>query len=436
MIKLEILLPVLILVVGFGGPWLFRTLSARRQGASTSPTLCEVDPLALSAYLESTDLSFETRTCQDTLPGGLSAAMMPALLDTRNGDPTKGQIVLRNVNVGGSPVRGITKLSTARLRPDLVRAVQFIRVPLGGPGAVAHAHLRFLFAPGGAELAIRRETVDANRRSEDQSDDLFEPLEDLVLSWEAWRPPGVDFHMIRGLDPTTYSLSLRAYSGPQRFLEDALGSRDWYVYTLKLPGGVAGAADLLRVALRLGNEAGQARLEDLLGQAGDGNVTNGKKGNSGTAADWSSVRQALNALERTKENPAGPDSQPRERTPSGYQTLLRSCGSMLLYSINQTLAEPRQANGAGSPARIPQADLAENPDWMTSLAFASKLRVCWNAPRALLFLKRNPTSIPGWIPGHLDRAGLLEREGGSPRLVHYSMDHATPWGHRDHLLVR
>jgi hypothetical protein len=108
--------------------------------------------------------------------------MAPILVDWDRSNLVAGDIVLRNINHVGNPVSGVTVLRSAHIRLDKIEAAEFILVLLGGPDAISHGQLRFVFEPGGAEFIGREE------------DAVGEPdvLGDLVLSWEAWRPPGVD----------------------------------------------------------------------------------------------------------------------------------------------------------------------------------------------------------------------------------------------------
>ena len=59
-----------------------------------------------------------------------------------------------------------------------------------------------------------------------------------------------------------------------------------------------------------------------------------------------------------------------------------------------------------------------------------------HAPKAIAFVRANPTSIPGKIPGALDEAGLLVRNDGKAVKQHFSIKGMTPWGPRGHLPIR
>ena len=181
-----------------------------------APQLRTVDVADVVEYAEMNATTYRVRSTHDVLPGGLSAAMAPALVAWDNSDFTSGgDITIRNINHGGNPVSGVTVLRTAVLRPDRIERAEFIMVPLGGPEAISHAQIRFVFEEGGAEFLG------------DVSDAVGEPdpLADLVLSWEAWRPPGVDYDVLRGMDSSQYELSLRAYSALSSSLSPSSSSQ-------------------------------------------------------------------------------------------------------------------------------------------------------------------------------------------------------------------
>ena len=205
-----------------------------------------LDARDVAAFIDSEATTFRVRTTRDVLPGGYSAAMTPLLVDWDKSDISPGgEIMLLNINHGGNPVSGVTELRSAVIRPDRIIEAQFVMVPLGGPEAISHGMVRFIFEDGGAEFSGGNRGVAGKK----------EILEDLMISWEAWRAPGVDYKMMKGMDPETYELACRAYSGPQRFLEDALMNRDWNMFKLDLPGGKDGLIELLKVSLALGDGA-------------------------------------------------------------------------------------------------------------------------------------------------------------------------------------
>ena len=232
--KSRIIITMLVIAVGV----LLADRFVRKDDTAISTTTGVVDVNDVVAYSEMTATTFRLRNAQDVLPGGYSAAMAPVLVDWDRSDLVAGEIVVRNINDGGNPVSGVTILRSALIRLDKIKRAEFIMVPLGGPDAISHGQLRFVFEPGGAEFIVRTE------------DTVGEPdVLDLVLSWEAWRPPGVDFSVMKGMDHRSYELTARVYSGPQCVLEDALNEREWNVFTLRLPGEREGLIELLKVSL-------------------------------------------------------------------------------------------------------------------------------------------------------------------------------------------
>ncbi|UCH82612.1 MAG: hypothetical protein JSW50_08980 [Candidatus Latescibacterota bacterium] len=384
-----------------------------------------IDVNDVIAYSENTDVVYRVKTTRDVLPGGFSAAMSPMLVDWKRSDLSEhGYLVIRNLNHGGNPVSGVTVLRTALIRPHLVKAVEYINVPLGGPEAISHGQIRFIFEDGGAEFVGSTKTVGE-----------AETLGDLVLSWEAWRPPGVDFDIITGMDHRNFELTMRAYSGHQRFLEDALGPRDWNTYFLKLPGNTKGFAELLKVAMVLGDGAARHSIGRMLEQAEDEWATQGPEaapGGTDALAQWRALKSRS-----ADEKPPVDDSRVDMTGKTGYQSLIRSCATMALYSIDVAVARLIDAGVPHRGMRPTQTPNIENePEWLAQLADADIAGIFARAPRTLKFVRANPTAIPGKIPGALNDAGLLVQENGKPKKRHYSMKSETPWGHRDHLLIR
>ena len=67
------------------------------------------------------------RTVRDTLPGGLSAAMAPLLVDW-NASELDGEapfVLVHNLNYGGNPLEGTTVLQTARVPLGSLAAVDW-----------------------------------------------------------------------------------------------------------------------------------------------------------------------------------------------------------------------------------------------------------------------------------------------------------------------
>lgn len=419
--------PLLVLVLA-AGLWASITLVPRKQVAKNeSPAPPETVRAAdVIAYDEMLVPTFRVRTTRDVLPGGYAASMAPVMVEWRHSDVRPDSVLLlRNVNDGGNPVSGVTVLRSARIRPDQVVRVEYIMVPLRGPGLlISHGQLRFVFATGGAEFV---ESMNAAGEPD--------ALGDLVLSWEAWRPPGVDFSARLGMDPGHYQLSMRAYSGPQRFLEDALNARDWYTYELRLPGGREGAAELLRVALTLGDGCARYTIGRMLGRAEHEWASAGPPvlpEGGDAAAEWARIRASIM---EGQVAPIDPELDMRDKT--GYQSAVRSCQTMALYSIDVAVARLIRAGHPAAGMRPVHApDTGDPPKWMSDLASASIAELFVHAPEAIRWVTSNRAAIPGEVPSQLDAAGLLVRDEHGPVREHFSIAERTPWGLRGQLLIR
>ncbi|HEX6789833.1 MAG TPA: hypothetical protein VF247_00860 [Candidatus Krumholzibacteria bacterium] len=415
------------LLIGLGAA--LAALAVKRFTRNGAPVGDPVEPRVVDAgqvadYAGMSATTYRVNTARDVLPGGLSAAMSPVFVVwDRSSFAPGGSITIRNLNHGGNPVGGFTVLRTAVLHPDRVQRVEYVRVPLGGPDAISHGQLRFVFESGGIEM----EGGDCSVAGEPET------IEDIVLSWEAWRPPGTSYSMLKGMDPTFYQLTLRAYSGVQRFIEDALQARDWESYPLQLPGGRAGMIELLKVSLTLGDGAGRYVMSEMLKYTGDAWVKAGPSGehHGDVSEAWSVLQERLDSA------PAPSDDRLEMAGLTGYHTAIRSCASMALYQIDVTtsrLAEQGHAHRGGRA--IDMAGITEIPEWMNELAGSNVAGLFLRGHHMIAFVRRYPSSVPGNIPKQLDRAGLLVRENGKPVKSQFTIDGETPWGPAHRLLVR
>jgi hypothetical protein len=292
---------------------------------------------------------------------------------------------------------------------------------------VHHGQLRFVFDPD-------KPLVLMDSRLEAAGNDPY--LYDLVLSWEAWRAPGVGYDVLTGMDPHQYKLSPRMYAGPQRFLEDALGKRDWYSFPLAMPGGARGLAELLKVSLALSDGVARHTLSRMLQQAEEAWLEHAPA----MDADQEAVREQWRELLGRVE-PHEVTDDPRINLPEeeqSYQTLLRSCASLAYYAIDVTVERLLAAGLAGGFDRqkLEQLDIGSQEPWMEEIADANLVGIFLRAPHALSYLRRNPASLPRKIPDLLDTAGLLQHQAGKRIEVHYSLGGTTPYGSLESNLIR
>jgi hypothetical protein len=388
----------------------------------TAKGLRMLSPSQLVAWVEDNTQIMRLRTHQDVLPGGYMAALAPVLVDWEVSDPyaQAPYAVLRNINYGGNPLERTTVLHSVRVPLDGVEYAEFTLVPStrGGLRApIHHAQLRFVFDPDKAPVLL---TLAGAETGTDAT------LPDLVLSWESWRAPKERFSIIKGL-AADFSLSLRVYAGPQRFLEDTLHGKDWYSYRLRMPGGREGVAELFKVGLALGDSVARRVISQLLerGQedwlkhappaASEHDRSQGQWEVLQERAQRSGVRDPLLRLPQAQDS---------------YQTLLRSCATLARYTIlvsAQRLIARGHTEGVDL-SRLPEPALKAPEPWMKDLADADVRGIFMWAPAALKYILSNPESIPAKIPEELTAAGLLERRGGRPWMIQYARDKTRPYG--------
>jgi hypothetical protein len=219
-------------------------------------------PAQLQTWAEDNEAIMRLRTDRDVLPGGYMAALAPMLVAWNDSSyqDTDGFLILRNVNYGGNSFERTTVLQSVRVPLDGLETAELILVPsseLGLLSPVHHVQLRFLFSP--EKIPQLLNLVGAGTGTD-------AAFPDLVFSWESWRLPHRRFSLKEGMDDSTYGLSLRAFTGPQRYLEDGIRRRDWFAYRLRLPGGRIGVQELFMVCVALGDGVARDTIHRLLQQ--------------------------------------------------------------------------------------------------------------------------------------------------------------------------
>lgn len=380
----------------------------------------------ITEYSQATAPEIYLRTVEDVLPGGMAAAMVPVLVDWDQSKPfaPDGGYVIRNLNAGGNPLGGTTVLRSARIPSARIERAEFVLVPLDALGVVAHGMLRFVFEDDSPGHLLSPEGDEMGSGAQ---------LGDLVLSWEAWRAPGVDFDFIKGLDPETFGLSLRAYSGPQRFLEDALGERGWECYELRLPGGQRGLQELLYDTLVLGDGTGRHVLAEIFSRDVEEWLSQAPE----RGEDPELPRRRWEELMAVVEDFEQPEDTRLELAEDerNYQTLLRSCATMALYCVNVATERLLQEGLGGGDGIRPTEPAVMGPvaDWMKDMAHMTAMEMFLVAPEAVSYLSKHSTVVPSNIPDALKEVGLLAASGGA---VSYALDGDTPYGDLGGILIR
>ncbi len=382
----------------------------------------ELTPQQLLHWVDDRAGIMRLATDRDALPGGYMAAMAPALVSWPAIEitPDGANVVLRNVNYGGNPFERITVLQSLRLSIQAVEAAELILVPprqLRGRGPIYHVQVRYIFEQGAEPVLLS--LADAQTGTNPH-------VPDLVLSWEAWRPPGTRLGLRTALGIEECGLSLRAYAGAQRYLEDTVRGGRWQAYRLRLPGGRRGLQELLAVSLTLGDGLARHTLAELL-DAGEADwLAHAPRTVGEPAAErWQQLKARLrretDIEDRLAEVPEGAKT---------YHALLRSCVTLTRYLI---LLAARRAvehddSGDRDSESFPEVEFADPQPWMTDIAGGDLLSIFVCAPTAARFLLGHPESRPGSLPDALDAAGLLERRDGKRVEVVYGRRHVRPYG--------
>ncbi len=362
------------------------------------------------------------RTVRDVLPGGHMAALTPVLVDWQASQIQAANpfVVLRNVNYGGNPIERTTIFHSVRMPLEKIRFAEFILVPLKHMGPrtpFQHVQLRFVFQPDCYPelLSLAGARTGADSR-----------FPDLVLSWETWLPPHQKYNAVKGLDSSFYQLTLRAFAGPQRFLEETLRGKSWHAFRLQLPGGDAGRVELVKVLLALGDGVGRHTLSRMLKEGEEDWLAQAPR----AAADSSSRRDWQMLKEHIHQPRDYGDS--RMHTTSGdeyYHTMVHSCATLARYAIlvaTHRLVESGRTSGLDLD-QLPEAVLGKPEAWMQDAAHAKLGGLFMRGPLAAAYALRHPHTRPDKIPGQLARAGLIEQRDGKLWRVHYTWGGTRPY---------
>jgi hypothetical protein len=251
-------------------------------------------------------------------------------------------------------------------------------------------------------------------------------IPDLVLSWETWHESSVHYNGLKGLDAASYLLSMRAYAGPQRFLEDSLHGRDWFSYRVRMPGGEQGYSELLKVVLALGDGVAKDAIATLLdkGEAEFLEHAPADEIHAPSGSDWQKMRELL--MEKRK---TGVPRLNLSHEQGGYHTLVRSCATLARYAILTATGRliHRGITDGVSPDSVPKPLMGEPAKWMEKLAHANLAGMFVRAPLALAYIIRHPEAVPERIPIELADAGLMEKRDGKAWVVKYSHNGIKPY---------
>jgi len=341
-----------------------------------------IDVEQLLSWAEGATPLARINTATDRLPNGLALSMLPFMVDweqsrTESDSPF---LLMRNVNAGGNPIIGENLLATVRIPLDGLSSLQWCLTPTrkkkGADAFMGHAMLRFLFTK-------EKRPVILGRDGQPLPGAL--PPDDLMLSWEAWRPPLTSYDGLKGLDPKTYTLTARAYTGAQRFLTDIVRGNPWRCYPVKLPD----LDDALQQTLLTAALSGDTFARRTMGEMAADGVVQAEGLQQATPAQMERVK----SLFATSGLPEDPLSELLQHADMSYQLLKRSCITESLAMIQLALDRIHKEHDLGPP---PELELVPSglPPWIQDLVTADPATLLGHIPGALLFVARNRRVLP------------------------------------------
>ena len=365
-------------------------------------------------------------TATDVLPGGLSAAMIPTLVNWDESPVAVGaggSYLLHNVNISNNPIEGTTLLGSVRIDADSIASAEFV-VVLTKVGRLetdaGHAMLRFRFKEGQHPhiLGPAGEPILRNAR-----------LADLIFSWEAWRPPRASFDPLAGLDTTRYALTMRCFNGPTRCLSDVVLRRPWVCYPLKFLEIPEALPELLHVTLLLGDAVARQTIATFL----DEKIAE-ERGTPGDypaadAEEWDKLRQEMKKAV-VPEDPIQEILGGRYR----YHLMLRSCVTMVLTTIDWANVRIHADAQVAAPDRVRVAP-DSLPSFFDRWSQGSHTSALLRVPGALHWLLNNQTVIPAKAFALLDEVRLLQHKDGSVVRHHYDNHENTAYGRTQDSLI-
>jgi hypothetical protein len=366
------------------------------------------------------------RTDRDAIPGGLALAMLPVFVRWHSsavGFGPDDYYSLGNVAVTANPVSGMTTLAGLKVYADSVESVEFVMViskVAGRETPGGHALLRFRFRED-----RRAELLGPN--GDPVSNDPG--VDDIVISWEAWRPPLAGWDPFASFDPSSYALTPRCSVGAVRCLSDSVLDRPWHCYPLKLPDVPHACDELLYVSLALADAVARRTVIGIL----DERIEKGQEMPEDYPVVDTEEWAALNEIYRNSKIPEDP-IQDILRGKIRYQILERSCITMALQSVSWAQQRVHERAGLDDPPPI-RVTPESMPSFLDKLASGKRSSLLLRAPAALHWLMSNQTVLPSKAHELLDEANLLHRDHGRIRKARFDNRKKSPYGViSDHLI--
>lgn len=380
-----------------------------------------MNPDQLLEILEEPYPLLRVHSATDALPSGLALAMIPAIVDwdrSRLEGDEDDYYLVRNVNFGGNAVGGYNILATVKVPRTGVIEAQWVSTLLrvfGKDTPGGHGQLRLIFRKDRRPMVLSHEGTPL-------SNDPY--LDDLIFSFEAWRPPSLHFDPLAGLDPKTYALTMRCYAGTQRFLEDSLRGLSWHCFSLALPPVDEALDELLYTCMTMGDSLARHTFKNLM--KNPGRYFNGDPRDypKPTPEHEEKFREFL--LQQSV--PEDPISQIMGGDIS-YHLLLRSCITMALTIVDACNSRIHQRHPELPEYHSLHVTPGEIPSWASSLAHSNRRNMLMRLPGTVYWLIRNQNVLPDRAHLILQEAGLLQLDEEKKLLKRvYYISEDTPYG--------
>lgn len=368
-----------------------------------------------------------TRTPEDRLPNGLASGMMAILVDwdaSNPDDPENGCFIVHNVIVGGNVVLGQLVHATIRIPTRSIIDVEYVVVKpsltgLGKNGG--HAQLRFVFDPNNRPKILGTEADKL----------LSDPyLDDLIMSWEAWRPPLVKWDFETGLDASNFTLTARMLAGHMRFANDSLRKNIWHCYPLALPDVDDAADTLLHTALLMGDSLMRRVIGEMI-DLDKLHSTTLPKGEQWTAKEVEKARKAL-GREQIPDEDAKTDFSDIDIS---YQLFERSCITQTMTEVEMAMQWIHTKHNLGHREQV-RISPESFPPFFDCIIKGDRKGMIAGIPEGLSWFRKHSTVAPGKSYQLLEEAGLLQQdENGQTISYAYDIERITPYGKLGHNLM-
>lgn len=388
---------------------------------NSNPSYSNGSVESVKRWLSSETPDSVIRTPEERWSNGFAGCMTPFLVDWQQSDLSGSDneyVIVHNVQVDGNPLLGISRHATIRIPEQGIERIEYVivRYALKGPAKTSgHIQLRFVF-----EENRRPQLLD----EEGQPDRQQPYLDDLIVSWEAWRPTNTPWKFVTGLKPDQYALTARMYSGSQRFLNDSLRGAVWDCYPLQLPNHPEAADMILWCSLMMGDSMARRTLPDMVKQDLM-SVLGDQHKNLWSEDEITEARKRLNWDEI-------PDDWFKDlmgNADLSYHALERSCISVGMLQIELAMERLYRENNLGEREKIDWVPEGKIPDWFSDIVRGDGKGTYKNAPYAAFWALTHKEILPYKAHLPLKRADMLKKDDKG-NIIRYRYGHklTSPYG--------